>query len=48
MAAPVNVKLEVPTDEPINWEKQKEEWSLLNKAVFGNSDFFPLQNFFHK
>ena len=44
MTAPINVRLERPTDgiKDKDWEQQAQEWKKLNKEVGGHPEFYPL------
>ncbi|MGB3905234.1 MAG: hypothetical protein WBB22_09945 [Anaerolineae bacterium] len=42
MGAPINVKVENPTDAGTNWQAEVPRWRSLNKQIGGNPDFYPL------
>lgn len=42
MTAPVNVRLEYPTINILDWPEQAAQWIGLNREIGGNPDFFPL------
>ena len=42
MTAPVNVKLQNPTESIDGWNEQAQQWLSVNKDVNGNPDFYPL------
>jgi hypothetical protein len=42
MGAPVNVKIENPTDVAEDWQRQAAQWKALNEEIGGHPQFFPL------